>query len=235
MSGLIVLLLACLTPHLLSKARRRHSPWPRRFLGAAAYVAGARVKVLGKPPEPHTLLLANHISWLDILVLSGATGCAFVSKNNLGHKLVHWLADQNHTLYVDRSARRQSGDQVNAIRQALRDLQPLAIFPEGTVGPGDHLLPFRSTLLAAVAPAPAGVTVQPAVVDYGKAAAELSWHDEKTFANVLRILGRRGTFDVTVHLLEPLPRSDDRKQLAFLARERIMGAVGASSSAGTRL
>jgi 1-acyl-sn-glycerol-3-phosphate acyltransferase len=198
-------------------------------------LVGARVRTAGSPAGRHSLLVANHISWLDILVLSSATGCAFVSKDSLGHPLIHWLADQNDTIYVDRSARRDSHNQVATIRQALNQPKPLAIFPEGTVGPGDRLLPFRSTLLAAVAPAPDGVSVQPVAIDYGRAATELSWHNEDTRANILRILGRRGSFPVTVRLLEPLPRSDNRKQLADLARERIAAALGASSSAATRL
>lgn len=214
---------------------RRPSRWPRRFLGAAAYLAGARVEVVGHSPEDHTLLLANHISWLDILILAGATGCAFVSKDNLGHPIAHWLADQNNTLYVNRSARRQSADQVRAIRHALRGSQPLAVFPEGTVGPGDRLLPFRSTLLAAVAPAPMGTAVQPVALDYGSAAAELSWEGEHAIPNALRILGRRGSFPVVVRLLDPLPPSTDRKHLAAFAYRQIATALGASSSAGTRL
>jgi 1-acyl-sn-glycerol-3-phosphate acyltransferase len=188
------------------------------------------VRVVGPKPKPYSLLIANHISWLDILVLSSATGCAFVSKDKLGSRLIHWLADQNHTIYVDRSARRQVGSQVATIREALGRRLPVAIFPEGTVGPGDELLPFRSTLLAAVAPGPEGTHVQPVAIDYGAAATELSWHGEQAIPNALRILGRRGTFPVTVRLLEQLPASNDRKAIAALAQERIGASLAASSS-----
>ena len=235
MLGLALLLFACFLPHLISKVLLGHSPWPRRFLRAAARICGARIAVHGDPLEPHTLILANHISWLDILVLGSATGCAFVSKDSLGHPLAHWLADQHHTIYVDRSARRKSGDQIAAIRQALGRCQPLAIFPEGTVGPGDQLLPFRSTLLAAVAPAPSETSVRPVAIDFGTAAADLSWHGEDAIPNVLRILGRRGTFPVAVRLLDPLAPSANRKHLATLARDRISAALGASSSPPARL
>lgn len=232
---MVLLLLACLLPHLAAKLTRRNSPWPRRFLKAAAHIVGARVHTLGAVAGARTLLLANHISWLDIFVLSSATGCAFVSKDDLGHGLAHWLADQNHTIYVDRSARRASDSQVAAIRAALSGDQPVAVFPEGTVGPGDSLLPFRSTLLAAVATAPDDTAAQPVAIDYHGLATEFSWHGEKAVPNALRVLGRKGTIPVTVRLLDPLPRSADRKLLAALARERIADALDASSSAAARL
>ncbi len=89
------------------------------------------------------------------------------------------------------------------------------------------MLPFRSTLFAAVAPPPAGVTVRPVAIDYGEAAAEIAWHEEAGKDNVLRILGRRST-PVTVRLLDPLPPMDDRKALAQAAREAIADALTSS-------
>ena len=60
------------------------SRWPPWFLATAGRIAGLRVTVTGEPVKPHTLVIANHTSWLDILVLGGATNCAFVSKAELG-------------------------------------------------------------------------------------------------------------------------------------------------------
>ncbi|MEO5973341.1 MAG: lysophospholipid acyltransferase family protein [Sphingomicrobium sp.] len=213
----------------------RRSRWPRRFLAAAAWICGARVSVTGPPPGPHTLLVSNHVSWLDILILGGATGCAFVSKDALGHGFIHWLADQNATLYIKRSHRKGARDQAESIAAALGGDQPLALFPEGTTGPGDHLLPFRSTLLEAAAVAPRAVAVRPVALDYGTAAAEIGWHGESGRDNVLRVLGRRGSLAVTVHLLAPLPHGGDRKALAQAARDVIADALAASSSPRTGL
>src|SRR5690349_3269108 len=100
--GLALLLAAYLGPHLLAKLLNKgRSPWPRRFLRAAARGFGGDVRLRGAPVRGKTLLLANHTSWLDILALGGATGCAFVSKQEIGEvPLVGWLADQNHTLYI---------------------------------------------------------------------------------------------------------------------------------------
>ena len=164
------------------------------------------------------MLVANHLSWFDIVVLGGATGCAFVAKHELGHPFIHWLADQNHTVYVKRTHVKGAKDQALAIAAALERDQPVALFAEGTTGPGTHLLPFRSTLLEAANYASKDVVIRPVALDYGAAATEVSWFDEKAMDNVWRLLGRRGTLPVTVHLLAPLDRAGDRKQLAQAAR-----------------
>jgi 1-acyl-sn-glycerol-3-phosphate acyltransferase len=217
-----VLLFALLAPiHILSKLLLRRSPWPQWFLAAAAWIIGARVRVEGAPIDPHTLLIANHTSWLDILVLGGATHCVFVSKAELGHPFIHWLADQNATVYVRRSHRKGAKDQAIAIAGALARNQPVALFPEGTTGPGTHLLPFRSTLLEAANFAGRDVAVRPVAMDYGPAAAEVGWYEESGKNNVLRLLGRKGALPVTVRVLAPLDRAADRKQLAHQAREAI--------------
>jgi 1-acyl-sn-glycerol-3-phosphate acyltransferase len=230
-----LLLAACIPLHLLSKLAFGRSLWPRRFLAATARICGAKVRVTGAPLGPRTLLVCNHTSWLDIPVLASATGCTFVSKHELGHPLAHWMADQNDTLYVRRDHRRGAPHQAQAIAAKLESAsQPVALFPEGTTGPGTHLLPFRPTLFAAVAPPPAGVAVRPVAIDYGEAAPELGWHEESGKANLLRTLGRRAPVRVTVRLLDPLPPADDRKVLAQAAVKAIENAL-ASSRRGTAL
>jgi hypothetical protein len=83
-------------------------------------------------------------------------------------------------------------------------------------------------LLEAVAPPPEGVSVRPVAVDYGEHADVVGWHSgERGMANVMRVLGHRGTMDVTIRLLEPLPPDKDRKTLARHARQSI--AAGLSS------
>jgi 1-acyl-sn-glycerol-3-phosphate acyltransferase len=221
----------CLVPHLVTLALRRPSGWPPYFLGGCAKICGADVQSVGAPVAPHTLLLSNHVSWLDIFVLSGITGCAFVSKAEMGdNRLVKWLADLNNTLYVRRSDRRAIGDQVAEIASALAEHdQPLAIFPEGTVGTECRLLPFRPSLLAAAAPPPVNVTVRPVAIDYGPVFPELGWGEgEHGIANAVRLLGRHGRFPVTVRLLDPLPPTADRKVLARQAFDSVAGALAPS-------
>ena len=216
--------------HVMTKALFGRSPWPRRFLAAAAWIIGARVRLKGPQIRGHTLLISNHVSWLDILVLGGSTGCAFVSKDALGHPLIHWLADQNGTVYVKRAHRKGAKDQATAIASALEGDRPVALFPEGTTGPGTHLLPFRSTLLEAANFAARDVTIRPIAIDYGPAAPSVCWFHERGMHNVLRILGRGGTVPVTVHVLDPLDRAGDRKQLAHEARQAIAETLGLTSS-----
>ncbi len=212
--------------HLATKALFGRSHWPQRFLGGAAWIVGARVSVEGEPIESHTLLVSNHLSWIDIVVLGGSIGAAFVAKDELGHPFLHWLADQNGTVYVRRSHVKGAKDQAVAVAKALAGDKPVTVFPEGTTGPGTHLLPFRSTLLEAANYAAKDVAIRPLAIDYGAATGEVTWFEESGRNNVLRILGRRGTLPVTVHSLAPLDRAGDRKRLTQDAREAIAAKLG---------
>jgi len=227
LAGLIGLFLTYVPPHLLSKWLLGRSNWPPRFLRHAGLIVGVRPRIEGKPLDPHSFVIANHTSWLDILILGGWAGAAFVSKAELQKTpLLGWIADQNRTLYIDRAARRDSHGQVKRITEALAHHQPLAVFPEGTTGSGRQLMPFRSTLLEAVAPPPPRVNVRPVAVDYGDHADVVGWHSgERGMDNFRRVLGHRGTMPVTVRMLEPLPPDQDRKALARHARHAIVAAL----------
>ena len=226
MLALVLFFLAVAPLHLAAKWVTGRSPWPRRFLAGTAWIVGARTRLVGDPIRPHSLLLCNHTSWLDIVVLGGSTNCTFVSKDTLGHGFIHWLADQNATVYVRRTHVKGAKDQAVAIARALEGDKPVALFPEGTTGPGTHLLPFRSTLLEAANFAAKDVEVRPIALDFGAARAEVGWYNEPGKNNVLRILSRRGTLPVTVRVLPPLDRSGDRKQLTDEARRAIASALG---------
>lgn len=225
------LFLTHLVLHFASKWLLGRSSWPSRFLGAVGRAVGARATVIGAPVRPHTLLVANHLSWLDILVLGGVTGCVFVSKDNLGHPFVHWLSDLNQTIYIRRSRRGGARDQAIAIAEALGRPRAVALFPEGTIGPGGRLLPFRSTLLESAALASENVVIRPAAIDYGAAATEIAWDEESAKQNVVRMLNRRGSLPMTVRLLAPLPAGLDRKALARASQDAIADALSASSPA----
>lgn len=236
LAGLIGLFLAYVPPHLVAKRLFGRSSWPPRFLRHAGLVCGVRPRIEGEPLQSHTFAIANHTSWLDILLLGGWAGTAFVAKVELEKTpLLGWIADQNRTLYIDRAQRRDSHGQVRRITEALRHHQPLAIFPEATTSDGRHLLPFRTTLLEAVAPPPEGVSVRPVAIDYGDHAGLVGWHGgEPGMANFRRVLGKRGTMPVTIRLLEPIDPTPDRKALAQQAR-RSIGAALSSLAASDAL
>lgn len=218
-------LLALLALHGATRLLRRRSPWPRVFLGGVARIAGARVSVRGVPARAPVLILANHQSWLDIMLLAGASGCAFVSKSEISRAPVGgWLASLNNTIFIVRSDRSGVRAQADALAAGLATHQPIALFPEGTTGDGARLLPFNASLLAAVAGT--GGAVQPVAIDYRAARDDIAWPgDEPALVNVRRVLGRRGRFDVTLTFVPPFPAPADRKALARAAHAAIDAAL----------
>lgn len=232
-SALAGSLAVCLPPHLLWKLSGRHSPWPRRFLAMAARSVGARVRVAGQPLRQDVFYVANHISWVDILAMGGASGCAFVSHAGVAQwPLVGWLAAQNNTVFVAREKRHQVNGQLAAMRAALAGHQPVALFPEGTTSDGHRLLPFKAPLFASLMPPPRSILIQPVHVNYGDAAPEIAWTGaEPAGSNAKRLLERDGTLPLTLHFLEPFDPADypDRKAIAAEARKRIEACLPPSA------
>ncbi len=211
----------------------RLNPWPRRFLGGIARIAGVRIRVTGQPASGRLLLLANHVSWIDIPALSATTGTAFVAHDGLsGVPLLKWLCKMNRTIFVARHDRGSVGAQVEMLRQALVGTASVTIFPEGTTSDGVALLPFKSSLLAALDPLPGGVTVQPVWLDYGPLAPTIAWvGEEPGVANFKRIIARGEPLLLTVHFLEPLSGNmlADRKSITASALAAITQVMAATT------
>lgn len=234
-------LLLCLLPHLIWRLARRPSPWPRHFLGLAARSVGARVRTEGQPPQGEMFIIANHVSWIDILALGGATGTAFVAHDGIARwPIIGWLAAQNNTIFVARDRRGALGIQIEGLRAAMAGHQPVALFPEGTTSDGIGLLPFKPTLLSVLLPPPRAVMVQPVHIDYGAATAQIAWHGEESAgANAARLFGRKGALPITLRFLEPFDPAThaDRKAISAAAREKIEASIRAhqpSSAGGPR-
>ncbi len=224
-AALFASLLLCLIPHLLWKLLPVHSPWPRLFLNLAARSVGVRIRIDGAPPNHDVFFVANHVSWIDILALGGATGARFISHDGVAKwPLVGWLAKQNNTIFVARADRHTVREQISSLHAALKNHQPVALFPEGTTSDGKTLLPFKPALLAGLMPPPRNLDIQPVWIDYGEAAPEIAWAgDEGAGANAIRILGRKGHIPLTLHFLEPFDPKNfaDRKAVAEEARNHI--------------
>lgn len=221
-AALFFALLVCVPLHYLYRVFAYGSPFPKLFLATAARICGARVESVGTALRRDVLFLANHVSWLDILALAGASGTAFVAKAELGKApVIGWLAGLNRTVYVQREDRMNIAAQINAVREALADNWALAIFPEGTTTDGQSLLPFKTSMLKMLEPPPGEVLVQPVYIDYGALAGDIGWVGaESGLSNAIRVLARRGTFPVRLHFLAPFDPEDctGRKDIATRAR-----------------
>jgi 1-acyl-sn-glycerol-3-phosphate acyltransferase len=224
-------LLFCVPLHYLWKLLRAPPIWPQIFLGYATACCGVRVRVEGAPLRGKVLVAANHVSWLDILVLGGAAPVAFVARADVeAWPLVGWAAGLNGTIFVARDVRSSVRGQADALREALAQGCAVALFPEGTTEGGHFVLPFRASLFASLFPPLAGVSVQPVAINYGAAVAEIAWVGDESFgANAKRILSRPGTIPVTLRFLAPIDphEAGDRKALAARSQEEVAQALGA--------
>ncbi len=138
--------------------------WASDFLR----ILGVQVRTTGSAVTSGPLLVvANHISWLDILVMLAVQPVRFVSKSDVKHwPLVGWLATHAGTLYIERASRRDALRVVHHIAEALREAPAgtpvhtasiIAVFPEGTTSDGSSVLPFHANLVQAAISAHAPV------------------------------------------------------------------------------
>lgn len=136
---------------------RRIQEWARTMLKRF----GIEVQVVGAPaPAGPLLLVANHISWVDILALHAVCPCRFVAKADVARwPLVGTVVTGGGTIYVRRESRRDAMRVVERMAEALKDGDILAVFPEGTTSDGSAVLPFHSSLIQAAISA--GAPVQP--------------------------------------------------------------------------
>ena len=229
----MVMSLVVLIPlHYLYRIFAYGSPFPKLFLRFAAAVCGARVQKIGVPLRRDVFFISNHISWIDILALAGASGTAFVAKAELADvPIVGWLSTLNRTVFVKRENRLGVAQQINDLREALSDNWSVTVFPEGTVTDGQSLLPFKTSMMRVLEPPPREVLVQPVMLDYGEIAEWIGWvGDETGLNNAKRVLARSGTFKLRIHFLEPFSPSDfrGRKAIGAEARRRIEEALVAA-------
>jgi 1-acyl-sn-glycerol-3-phosphate acyltransferase len=129
--------------------------WTRQML----LIIGVELVVHGTPPEQGPVLqVANHVSWLDILVMNAARPSRFVSKADAQHwPLLGALISGAGTLYIERGSRRDAMRMVHHMAERLELGDILSVFPEGTTGDGSALLPFHANLLQAAIAARAPV------------------------------------------------------------------------------
>ncbi|MGB3166617.1 MAG: lysophospholipid acyltransferase family protein [Alteraurantiacibacter sp.] len=224
---MVALLVLCVPLHYLWRLLGLKRMWPRIFLAGVGKVAGLEVRRHGKR-MPGALLLANHVSWLDILGLSIGANSAFVAHDGLAQfGLLKWLCEMNDTVFVARHRRADVGKQTDEIRAALSEGSTLTLFPESTTADGTQLLPFKSSLLGALEPLPEGAQVQPVLLRYADA-PDIAWvGDEPGPDNFKRILARLHSVRLDIHFLPPLAGDAlaNRKTMTASAQEAIAAAM----------
>lgn len=201
----------------------------RWWSGALVRTFGFRIRRFGEPVPGAVLYVANHVSWLDIVLIHSARPVSFVAKSEIARwPYVGWIAARSGTIFH----RRGSTDSLTAVMgrvvERLRAGEPVGVFPEGGSGHGAKVGTFHArifqTALDAVVP------VQPVALRYGDDGCQDPrvpfGVKESFFGNFLRILGNP-SMDAQVHFLEPVPATPDaRRRMAEESRARIVRSLG---------
>jgi len=211
------------------KAKR---PIARLWFKTSVFICGLKVDVLGTPSQDvATIMASNHVSYLDIIVLGMLTDARFVAKSDVAlWPLFGFLSKLACTVFVTRDKRCAARD-CGKISTLVAEGERLILFPEGTSSNGRSVLPFRTSLFAAVDPARAApdASVQPVTVAYtmfadgrpltGHLTDLYAWYGDMTmFGHLIRVFGMKGAnVEVTFHApLKPVA-FPDRKTLAAAA------------------
>ena len=211
-----MLVMALRFPALDAAGRQARIQW---WSAGLLRAVGVGLQVRGVPRPGATLLVANHVSWLDIAALHAAVPQArFVSKADVRHwPLLGWLVAGAGTLFIERERKRDALRVVHAMADALRAGETVAVFPEGTTGPGPELLPFHANLLqAAIATAS---PIQPAVLRFADARQRFSpavefVGDTTLLQSLWRVASARGLVAHVDLLLPQASAHADRRALA---------------------
>jgi 1-acyl-sn-glycerol-3-phosphate acyltransferase len=225
--GLAIVLLRF--PSLPVAGRQARIAW---WSAKMLHCLGLGLQVDGAFKAGAKLIVANHVSWLDILAIHAVCPEArFVSKADVRDwPVLNRLVDSANTLYIQRESRRDALRVVHRMAEALAAGDTVAVFPEGTTGPGPELLPFHANLLqAAIATA---VPVQPVALRYADRAHRFSpaaaWVGEATLLDSLWALARSEGLVAHLHVAAPQATAHaDRRALAGRLQAQIGERLGA--------
>ncbi len=211
-----------LGPATPARRRAHFSAWARWLLA----VLGVRVARRGTAPEPPCLLVANHVSYLDVVVLAAETGAVFVAKGEVSRwPWIGLLARGIGTIFVDRG-RRSDLVRVNGeISAALDRGEGVVVFPEGTSTDGSHVVAFKTGLLEEAARR--GIPVRPARIRYD--APSVAWWGEMEFLPHLWDLFAISSIECDLDLTLAPVVATDRKALAEALHDRIASPWRAAS------
>lgn len=218
---------AFLFPFTGEAGREKHiRRWSYRLLR----ICGITVKIDSPQPIPRSLLVANHISWLDIFVVNSLKPCRFVAKSDIrSWPLIGWLCAKTGTIFISRGKASDVRRIFKGLVESIEKGEHVAFFPEGTTAPQGTLLPFHANLFEAAIDAKA--PVQPYALRYvdreGKLHPAANFIGEMTIVeSILAILKSRG---MTAELTQlPLISTEGahRRNLARTSREVIAAGLG---------
>lgn len=195
---------------------------PLWFHRLACTCLGVRRRVRGTPPPEGAggLIVANHVSWLDIPVIGAAQPLSFVAKAEVATwPVIGFLASVQRTLFIDRTRRTATAGITAEMGKRISDGQAVVLFAEGTTGDGTRTLPLRSSLLGAVHEAlgrndnNGDITVYPLSITYtgfhGMAGgrverSSLAWYGDTELAPHLKAMLNAGAIDVELAWGEPI-------------------------------
>jgi len=212
---------------------------PRLFHRIGCIFLGLRVTIIGEASSGRpTLMVANHISWTDIVALGSAADVTFVAKREVGQwPFVGMMANLQRTIYADRTRRSETRRTASAMGRHMASGNSVLLFAEGQSDIGTHVLPFRSALIGAAQHAmiEAGardVVIQPVTIAYTKLQglpvsrnerSLIAWIKSRSVRqNILDILSGP-VKDVTIAFGTPMPlsESDNRKVVSKSAESQV--------------
>jgi len=214
-----LLLLAVVFPLFSHHRRGRLARW---WASGLLKRVGLRLVVYGELPVGQTLVVANHVSWLDPFLLLAAFPIRFVAKSEIRHwPVIGWLAAKAGTVFIERQRSRDVSRVARLFARHLQDGEVVGMFPESTTSDGTYLRPFKTSLFQ-VALAP-GVQCVPVGLRYNQPGA--AWIDEMGFVeSIWQIAGMR---DLQADVwITPAIRADGLDRRALAARsEQAVSAV----------
>jgi 1-acyl-sn-glycerol-3-phosphate acyltransferase len=225
-------IVAVLFPGLNVDQRHKHiGRWSQQILQAL----GVTLRANGHLRSGTQMLVSNHVSWLDVMVLHALCPQArFVAKSDVKHwPLIGRLTTGAQTFFVERARPRQVAQAVDAVTAALLGGATVAVFAEGTTGNGHAVLPFRPSLLQAALAAE--VPIRPVALRYADAHHRVSpsapYIDDVTLLTSLWRTARAERLVVHVSVLPAhAPDCTDRRSLAAALRAAIQTALDSSNA-----
>lgn len=197
----------------------------QRWLAKTIQILGGQVTVFGHAAPHSTLMVANHISWLDICLLGGYAQVDFLSKSEVRHwPIIGWLAEKSGTLFIQRGGKDAAREANEVITARLSQQGNVLVFPEGTTSDGQQLRTFHARLFAGAVETQSAI--QPIAIRYLNAQGEIDlvvpYIDQQAFIDNLWNVLAEPSIAIELHFLDTFPSHDQaRKALAQRSEARV--------------